>query len=94
MAEDWREAREQIDPLAEIETRRRQAVRLSDPLPAWAVLATMVYVVATFALQDFPGRRLTVPLGYTIAVIPLTIVLLRWRLRRATLHSSLRWLGW
>jgi hypothetical protein len=33
------------------------------------------------------------PLGYAIAVMPLAVALPRWRLRRATLHPSLRWLA-
>jgi hypothetical protein len=94
MVEDYRDTQEPADALAEIDTRRRQAVTLTDPLPAWAVLATMLFVASMFALRDLPAKRLTVPLGYAIAFLPLALALLRWRLRRATLHSSLRWLGW
>ena len=94
MVEDCRSAQEPADALAEVDTRRRQAVELSDPLPVWAVLATVVFVASFSALPDLPAMRLTVPLGYAIASMPLALALLRWRLRRATLHSSLRWLGW
>jgi hypothetical protein len=54
----------------------------------------MVSVALIFAWRDLPATRLTVPLGYAIAFILPAVALLRWRLRRATLHSSLRWLGW
>jgi hypothetical protein len=94
MVEDRPATQEPADALAEIDIRRRQAVALSDPLPAWAVLATMLMIASMFALQDLPAKGLTVPLGYAVALMPLALALLRWRLRRATLHASLRWLGW
>lgn len=94
MGEHDTAAREAAAALAEIETRRRQAIRLSDPLPTWAVFATMLFIAAGFALQDLPASPAKVPLGYMVAAIPLAIAVLRWRLRRATPHPSLRWQGW
>jgi hypothetical protein len=94
MVEDRPAIQEPAEALAEIDTRRRQAVALSDSLPVWAVLATMFTIVSMFALRDLPAKGLAVPLGYAVALMPLALALLRRRLRRATLHSSLRWLGW
>jgi hypothetical protein len=94
MAENCRDAQEPADALAEIDARRRQAVALSDPLPAWYVLASMLYVASMSAFRDFPASRLTMPLAFAIAAMLPAVALLRWRLRRATLHSSLRRLGW
>jgi hypothetical protein len=94
MTDDRGGTQDPADALAEIDTRRRQAVAMSDPLPVWAVLATMVFVASMFALRDLPAKRLIVPLGYAIAVLPLAVAILRWRFRRATLHPSLRRLGW
>ena len=94
MVHDDPAAREAAAALAEIDTRRRQAIELSDPLPTWAVLATMLFVAGGFALQDVPAGPAKAPLGYAVAVLPLAIAALRWRLRRATAHPSLRWQGW
>jgi hypothetical protein len=94
MIEDRGGIHEHADALAEIDTRRRQAVALADPLPTWFVVAFMVFVASNSALGDLPAGRLNTPLGYAVALIPLALVLLRWRLRRATLHPSLQWLGW
>ncbi|MDT5042900.1 MAG: hypothetical protein QOE51_3885 [Actinoplanes sp.] len=94
MTEGRRGTQDPAEALAEIDNRGRQAVAMSDPLPVWAVLATMVFVASMFALRDLPAKRLTVPLGYAIAVLPLAVAILRLRFRRATLHPSLRRLGW
>lgn len=80
--------------LAEIETRRTQAVTLARRRPGWMLLALMGFVVMEFAWRDLPAGNVSSTISILVNVGFMIVVLLGLRSRRATLHSSLRWRGW
>jgi hypothetical protein len=86
-------AQQAADALAEIDSRRRQAVQLVDPLPLWVVLAAAVLIFAINVQQDLPDWAGKTPIGYLLAFLPLGIVFVRMLRRRATMHPSIRRIG-
>lgn len=92
MSQDHEGPAQAADALAEIDRRQRQAVELSHPRPAWALLALMAYMVLIFSARDVGEGYATL---FTVGALILLLVIMLPRLRRrAAPHPSLARQGW